>query len=163
MYKLVVFTLLIIIAGCTSSPEYRENVKGIIEYELDDSLNKLTTQHLVCFICETGFTPISVSQLNQYQPKTAECKNLYVGKPFDFLDPSVSKYAVEAREWKDRVVLEFKPMKKEEQGLIQSMSMPVLHSELSCSYNKSKHADLVKLSLFLQKTQKNRQLSQSGV
>jgi hypothetical protein len=137
MHKNFLIFLAIVFVGCSTSPEYRENVKGIIEYELDDSLYKLTTQHLACYICETGTTPTSVSQLDSYQAKTPECKEIFIGKPFDFLDPNVATYNIEAREWKDRVVLDFKPSKGSQRGLVQSMSMPVLHSEMSCAYNKS--------------------------
>lgn len=89
--KIIVFTLLfLLLTSC--SQQYNERVSKSLTYLNDESLNKLTKEHLICFKCETGNYPNSVQALETYKPKT--CRHLFQGKPFDFLRPEWSTYKI---------------------------------------------------------------------
>lgn len=132
---MIIFFVCISFFACASE-DYKKNVQGIIEFELNEDLNKLSTNHIKCFICETDEYPQSVSQIIELEPESLECKNLFT-KQFNFIDPAISSYKITTKEWDDRVTFVFTEngaiydeLKSVRNGT--SMTMNIARSDLEC-------------------------------
>lgn len=167
MRVLLLIIVVMALTSCTSSQQYNEKVERIITYSLDDSLYKLTKEHLICYRCETDSYPASVTDLIKFKSTTEECKGLFKGREFDFIDQQVNDFMITVKQWKSRTIYVFtmEGLNFEEVNETKAstrITMVVYDSELTCPHNKSKHLDLGKLSPFLH-SQKSRQLTQAGV
>lgn len=139
MPKILVLIVFFLILSSCASKEYNEKVRRIISYELDDSLNKLTKEHLICFKCEMGHHPNSVLELEMYKPQL--CKALFTGKPFDFIDPAISSYKITTKKWNDRTTFVFSSQGVEYKDFDSikdetTMTMNIWFNEYKCTHNK---------------------------
>jgi hypothetical protein len=133
--------------SCTTSQQYDENVRGIISFALDDSLYKLTTEHLVCFTCETGLSPNSVAELIAFEPAVEKCKSIFRNQEFDFLDQRTNGYKITTKRWEDRTSFVFtsEGLSFDESGKSNapsSLTMNVYDNEVDCPHNKSIMKDI---------------------
>lgn len=130
---MIIFFVCVSFFACASE-DYKKNIQGIIEFELNEDLNKLSANHIKCFICETGECPQSVSQIIELEPESLECKNLFT-KQFNFIDPAISSYKITTKDWDDRVTFVFTEngaTYDELESVNTSMAMNIARSDLEC-------------------------------
>lgn len=127
-----------VMASCSASQrQYNENVKGIISYELNEQLYRLTRDHLICFKCETGSEPISVVDLRTFRPTLEACKAIFKDQDFDFTDQQVNSFKITTKRWEDRTSYVFtsEGLSFEESGKTTapiSQIMTVYDSDAAC-------------------------------
>jgi hypothetical protein len=141
MRKLSLILVIVGLVSCTSSQQYDENVRGIISYELDDTLYKLTKDHLVCFTCETGKHPASVAELKNFKPEVEQCKSLFKNQEFDFIDQQINEFKITIKRWENRTSyvftlegLSFDESSKTKAPISQTLT--VYDNEAACPHNK---------------------------
>ncbi|KEK26823.1 hypothetical protein [Shewanella xiamenensis] len=139
MHKFSFVLVLLGLVSCTSSQQYNENVRGIISYELDDTLYKLTKDHLVCYTCETGTSPNTVAELIAFKPAAEECKAIFKNQEFDFIDQQVNEFKITTKRWEDRIsyVFTLEGLSFEESSKTKapiSQTMTVYDNEAECPH-----------------------------
>jgi len=137
------FSFILVLLGlvsCTNSQQHNENVRGIISYELDDTLYKLTKDHLLCYTCETGTSPDSVAELIAFKPVAEECIAIFKKQDFDFIDQQVNEFKITTKRWENRTSyvftlegLSFKESSKTKAPISQTMT--VYDNEAACPQN----------------------------
>jgi hypothetical protein len=91
--SLLLIVLVFLLIGCVSK-EYKNHVQGVISYELDSELNRFSEKHVVCYVCETGNVPVTVTQITTYKAKTEACSSLFNEKEISFFQPEFKDYIV---------------------------------------------------------------------
>ncbi len=141
MRKLSLILGLVGLVSCASTQRYNENVRGIISNDLDDTLYKLTKDHLVCYTCETGRYPASVDELIGFKPVAEECKALFKNQEFDFIDQQINEFKITTKRWENRTsyVFTLEGLSFEESSKTKapiSQTMTVYDNEAACPHNK---------------------------
>ena len=141
LHKLSLILVLLGLVSCATSQQYNENVRGIISFELDDTLYKLTKDHIVCYVCETGIPPNSVADLIAFKPVVEECKYIFKNQEFDFIDQQVNEFKITTKRWENRTSyvftlegLNFEESSKTKAPISQTMN--IYDNEAECPHNK---------------------------
>lgn len=128
--QFIILIFVVLLAGCGTYKTKDPTQKDAVRLYLQKENERLNSEHLVCFVCETHSIPTSIEQLNEFIPKAQECKKKFKVEKFYYPIKRYSSYKISAQDTYSSLVFTvsksgktFDELQKEGEGYLQTFNI----------------------------------------